>query len=79
MFGTHLASLSPLIKMQLQTIVSELKSAVIEQWPKLWWNLHSSCETELGSHYPLHLVVKRISNSAAVSQKHYMQVIKTDY
>ena len=59
------------LRTQFQKII---KRAGVEPWPKLWQNLRSSRETELTESFPLHVVVAWIGNSAAVAQKHYLQV-----
>lgn len=53
--------------------------AGVDQWPKLFQNLRSSCETDLATIVPLHVACKWIGNSAAVAAKHYLQVTQADF
>jgi hypothetical protein len=51
-----------------------IKKAGLAPWPKPFQNLRASRETELAAVYPIHVVGKWIGNTAAVAQKHYLQV-----
>ena len=47
--------------------------------PKLFQNLRSSRQTELAKDYPIHVVCSWIGNTAAIAQKHYLQVTDQDF
>lgn len=46
---------------------------------KPFHNMRASRETELAATFPLHIVCEWIGNSAAIAQKHYLQVTDADY
>jgi hypothetical protein len=46
---------------------------------KLFYNLRASRQTELAATYPLHVVCMWIGNSAAIAQKHYLQITDADF
>lgn len=56
-----------------------VKRAGLKPWPKLFHNLRASRQTELAATYPLHVVCTWIGNSAAIAQKHYLQVTDADF
>jgi integrase len=56
-----------------------IRRAGCTPWQKLFVNLRSSRETELAAVYPLHVVCAWIGNSAAIAQKHYLQVTEADF
>jgi len=56
-----------------------IKRAGLKQWPKIFHNLRSSCQTDLAVKFPLHLVCEWLGNSAAIAQKHYLQITDADY
>lgn len=51
-----------------------IERAGVKPWPKLFHNLRASRQTELTSRFPLHVVCEWIGNSAAIAEKHYLQV-----
>ena len=51
-----------------------MRKAGLTLWPKLFYNLRSSRQTELAERYPIHVVCAWIGNSRAVAQEHYLQV-----
>lgn len=51
-----------------------INRAGIKQWPKLFNNLRSSCETELVEKFPIHVVAAWLGNSSAIASKHYLQI-----
>jgi len=51
-----------------------IKRAGLVPWPKLFQNLRSTRQTELEETFPRHVVCAWIGNSAAVAEKHYLQV-----
>jgi len=56
-----------------------IRKAALNPWPKLFQNLRSSRETELAKDYPIHVVCNWIGNTAAIAQKHYLQVTDADF
>lgn len=64
------------LRTQLQRII---RRAGLAAWPKLFHNLRATRQTELAAEYPLHVVCAWIGNSAAIAQKHYLQVTDADY
>jgi hypothetical protein len=56
-----------------------IRGAGLVPWPKLFQNLRASRETELAAEFPLHVVCAWIGNSAAIAQKHYLQVTDADF
>ncbi|MHB1421853.1 MAG: hypothetical protein ACYC3I_01390 [Gemmataceae bacterium] len=64
------------LRTQLQRIC---KRAGVTPWGKPFHNLRASRETELAASFPLHVVCAWIGNSAAIAQKHYLQVVDADY
>jgi hypothetical protein len=66
-----------------QALLSQLKKicrrAGVKLWIKPFHNLRASRETELAASFPLHVVCAWIGNSAAIAQKHYLQVTDGDY
>jgi integrase len=53
-----------------------IKDAGLTPWPRLWQNLRATRETELQDHFPMKCVTSWIGNSAAIAEKHYLQVTK---
>lgn len=53
--------------------------AGVEQWPRLFQNLRSSCETDLVVRHKMHVACAWIGNSAGVALKHYLQVTPSDF
>jgi integrase len=56
-----------------------LERAGVSPWPKLFANLRSTRETELGENYPAHVVCKWLGNSLDVANRHYLQVTEEHY
>lgn len=56
-----------------------IKRAGVPPWPKLFHNLRASRQTELTARFPLHVVCEWIGNSAAIADKHYLQVTGDHY
>lgn len=56
-----------------------IRKAGLNPWPRLFQNLRSSRETELAKTFPIHVVCAWIGNSAAIAQKHYLQVTDADF
>jgi len=50
-----------------------VRRAGLEPWPRIFHNLRSSCETELLSRFPLHVVAQWMGHDAKISIKHYAQ------
>jgi hypothetical protein len=48
-------------------------------WPRLFQNLRTSRQTELAAQFPIRVVCQWIGNSAAIAQKHYLQVTEADF
>ena len=48
-------------------------------WPKLFYNLWASRQTELTARFPLHVVCGWIGNSAPIADKHYLQITDDHY
>ena len=51
-----------------------IERAGVPVWGKLFQNLRSSCETDLCRRFPLHVACAWVGNTAAVANKHYLQV-----
>lgn len=51
-----------------------IQRAGLKPWPRLFQNLRSSRETELGDLFPIQVVVSWIGNSERVARKSYLQV-----
>lgn len=51
-----------------------IEKSGVEVWPKIFINLRSSCETDLGDRYPERMVVKWLGHSKVVARKHYFQM-----
>lgn len=56
-----------------------IKRAGLTPWPRLFQNMRASCETDLTSKFPLHVVCKWIGNSEQIAAKHYLQVNDSHY
>ena len=56
-----------------------IERAGLAVWPKLFQNLRSTRETELAEAFPIHVVCQWIGNSAAVANKHYLQVTQDHF
>jgi hypothetical protein len=56
-----------------------LQHAGDSQWPKLFQNLRSTRETELGEKYPIHVVCAWLGNSPSVAKAHYLQVTEEHF
>ena len=56
-----------------------LRRTGLEPWPKLFHNLRATRETELAEVYPIHVVCSWIGHTAAIAQKHYLQVRDEDF
>jgi len=54
-----------------RTMIAAVKRSGVEQWPRLWQALRSSCEKEWAMTFPQYAVSKWIGHSIAVSGKHY--------
>lgn len=59
------------LRTQFQRIIER---AGVAAWPRLFQNLRSSCQTDLGDHYPSQVVSQWIGNSERVASEHYLQV-----
>lgn len=55
-----------------------VKIAGVEQWPRLFQNLRASCETDLTTILPLHVVCAFIGNTELVATKHYL-IVKDEH
>ncbi|GIW82603.1 MAG: hypothetical protein KatS3mg105_4410 [Gemmatales bacterium] len=64
------------LRTQFQRIIYR---AGVDAWPKLFHNLRASCETDLASRFPIHVVCSWIGNSTLIAQKHYLQVTEADF
>jgi len=51
-----------------------VRRAGLEVWPKLYQNLRSSRQTELEERFPSHVVCAWLGNSVETARKHYLQV-----
>lgn len=49
-----------------------VRRAGLEEWPRLFHALRSSCETDLAHEYPITTVCKWIGNTVAVAARHYV-------
>lgn len=56
-----------------------VRRAGLEQWPRLFHNLRASCETDLVHEHPIHAVCSWIGNTPAIANRHYLQVLDSDF
>ncbi len=64
------------LRTQLERIV---RRAGLTPWPKLFCNLRASRQTELVREHPVHVVCRWVGNSAAIANRHYLQLTEEDY
>ena len=50
-----------------------IKKAGVKAWPRLWYNLRASRETELANEFPIHVVAEWLGNSPVIAAKHYLR------
>jgi integrase len=60
-------------------LVRIIKRAGVEPWPKPWQNMRSSRETELAHVFPLYVACEWLGNTAAIANKHYLQVTERHF
>jgi integrase len=60
-------------------LMTIIRRAGLEPWPKLYQNLRASRETELLAMFPQHCVLAWIGHSRQVSLANYAQVLDTDF
>lgn len=53
--------------------------AGLRPWPRLWQNLRSSRQTDLEQRFPGHVVCAWMGNNRQTAQRHYLQVLDSDY
>ena len=71
----RLTATNDAIRLNLRTQAHRIiRRAGLEPWPKVFQNLRSTRETELGEQFPMHVVCKWLGNSEAVAMRHYLQV-----
>ncbi len=56
-----------------------VRRAGLKQWPRLFHNLRASCETDLVHEHPIHAVCSWIGNTPAIANRHYLQVLDSDF
>jgi len=56
-----------------------LTRAGIQPWPRLFHALRASCQTDLASRFPGHVICNWLGNSLAVAREHYLQVTDEHY
>lgn len=56
------------------TLISAIKRAGLEKWPRVWHSLRATRQSELAKEYPAHVVAAWLGNSMEVAQKHYLMV-----
>lgn len=56
-----------------------IELAGLPQWPRLFQNLRSSCETDLAIKHGIHVACKWIGNSPDIAKRHYLQVLESHY
>ena len=59
--------------------IAIIKKAGIKRWPRLFQNLRASCETDLASMFPVHVVCRWIGNTITVAEAHYFMIPETYY
>jgi integrase len=64
------------LRTQLTKII---KRAGLNRWPKLFQNLRSTRQTELGEEFPIQVVCSWIGNTKAIAAKHYLQVTEDHF
>ncbi len=60
-------------------LLSLLRKAGVEPWPRLFHNLRASRQTELAASFPLHVVTAWIGNSERIANAHYLTVTDADF
>jgi len=55
-------------------LITAIRTANLDQWPKLWVNLRASFRTDLEAIYPVHVCDDWLGHSDAVAVKHYKRV-----
>ncbi|RMF92500.1 MAG: hypothetical protein D6741_14845 [Planctomycetota bacterium] len=60
-------------------LLAAIKRAGVKQWPRLWHNLRASRQTDLEQRFPSHVVCAWMGNSRDVANRHYLQVLDSDY
>jgi integrase len=56
-----------------------ITAAKLKAWPRLFHNLRSSCQTDLESQFPTHVVCAWLGNTPKVASEHYLQVREDDW
>jgi|694.fasta_scaffold01219_33 site-specific recombinase XerD len=56
-----------------------ITAAGLKAWPKLYHNLRASCQTDLESQFPTHVVCAWLGNTPKVASEHYLQVREDDW
>lgn len=64
------------LRTQAERIIAK---AGIKQWPRLFQNLRASCETDLATIHPIHVVCEWIGNTQLIAMKHYLKVTDEDF
>jgi len=60
-------------------IEAAIRRAGLRLWPRLWQNLRSSRQTDLEQRFPGHVVCAWMGNNRQTAQRHYLQVLDSDY
>lgn len=56
-----------------------IRRAGLQPWPRLWVALRSSCETDLASAFPAHVVQRWLGHSACIADEHYLLITEADW
>ncbi len=60
-------------------ILTSIKTAKQEPWPKLWMNLRASCRTDLEECFPSHVCDAWLGHGYKVARDHYLRVKPSDW
>lgn len=52
-----------------------IAKAGLDAWPRPWHGMRASCESDLASKYPLHVVTAWLGNTPKVAADHYLSVL----
>ncbi len=64
---------------QRKMLIRAIKQAKTTQWPRLFHNMRSSCQTDWERRFPSHVVCQWMGNSYRVATEHYLQVTEEDF
>ncbi len=60
-------------------LLTAIRRAGLQAWPRLWNNCRASCETDWHAHHPLASVCRWIGNSPTTAARHYLTARDEDF